>query len=57
MPRIKNTSPLGDLDVPLLRRVVAADEEIDVTDDQASRLLGGERFALVEAPKTAKKGE
>ncbi|MGM9473186.1 hypothetical protein ACS5PJ_14425 [Pseudarthrobacter sp. YS3] len=39
MPRIKNVSPLGALDVPLLRRVVEADEIIDVTEDQARVLL------------------
>lgn len=39
MPRLKNISPLGALDVPLLRRVVEADEIIDVTEDQARVLL------------------
>lgn len=39
MPRIKNISPLGALDVPLLRRVVEAEEIIDVTEDQARVLL------------------
>jgi hypothetical protein len=39
MPRLKNISPLGALDVPLLRRIVEADEIIDVTEDQAKVLL------------------
>ena len=39
MPKLKNTSPLGALDVPLLRRVVEADEVFDVSDDQARVLL------------------
>ncbi|MBT2594734.1 hypothetical protein [Arthrobacter sp. ISL-72] len=39
MPRLKNISPLGALDVPLLRRVIEADEIVDVTEDQARVLL------------------
>lgn len=39
MPRLKNISPLGALDVPLLRRIVEAEEIIDVTEDQARVLL------------------
>lgn len=39
MPTIRNVSPIGDLDVPLLRRVVRAGEEIEVTKDQAEALL------------------
>lgn len=39
MPKLKNISPLGALDVPLLRRVVEADEIVDVTEDQARVLL------------------
>lgn len=39
MPRLKNISPLGALDVPLLRRIVEADEIVDVTEDQARVLL------------------
>lgn len=39
MPKIKNISPRGDLDVPLLRRIVAAGETVDVTVEQAGRLL------------------
>ncbi|WP_125777192.1 hypothetical protein [Antribacter gilvus] len=39
MPKIKNVSRFGALDVPLLGRIVDADEVIEVTDEQASRLL------------------
>ena len=35
---IRNTSPLGDLDVTLLGRVVMAREVIDVTEEQAVEL-------------------
>ena len=39
MPKIKNVSPLGALDVPLLRAVLEPGQVIDVTDDQAAALL------------------
>lgn len=39
MPKIKNISPLGALDVPLLRTVVEAEELVTVTEDQARALL------------------
>lgn len=39
MPKIRNTSPRGALDVPLLGRVVDAGEVTEVTADQAQRLL------------------
>lgn len=39
MIKIKNTSPIGDLDVPLLGRVVAVGEVVEVTIDQAQRLM------------------
>lgn len=39
MTRIQNTSPLGDLDVPLLRRVVKAGEIVDVPAAHATLLL------------------
>lgn len=37
--KIRNDSPVGDLDVPLLRRVVARGEVVDVSEEQAERLL------------------
>lgn len=36
---LRNVSPRGDLDIPLVRRVVAAGEVFDVNADQARRLL------------------
>lgn len=39
MPKIKNVSPFGDLDVPLLGRVVASGSITEVTDAQAEILL------------------
>lgn len=39
MPKIKNVSPYGALDIPLLRRTVGAGEVVDVTAEQAERLL------------------
>ena len=51
MPQIQNVSPIGDLDVPLLRRIVRAGEVVDVTDEQAARLLPQEIWAAVEPTK------
>lgn len=48
MPQIRNESPVGDLDVPLLRRIVKAGETVDVTEDQALRLLGQEIWSAVD---------
>lgn len=39
MPKIKNVSPFGDLDVPLLGRVVEAGSITEVTEEQAEILL------------------
>ena len=39
MPTIRNDSPVGDLEVPLLRCVVKAGEDVTVTPDHARRLL------------------
>lgn len=39
MPKLKNVSPLGELDVPLLDRILAAGEEFDVSDEIAEKLL------------------
>lgn len=39
MTIIKNVSPLGELDVPLLGRFLKAGEEIEVSDEVAERLL------------------
>jgi hypothetical protein len=46
---IRNTSPLGDLDVTLLGRVVMAGEVIDVTEEQAVELCSAlANFAPVD---------
>lgn len=39
MPKLKNISPLGALDVPLLRTVVEAGQVVEVTEEQARVLL------------------
>lgn len=39
MAKIKNVSPFGALDVPLLGVIVEAGETVDVTDEQAAVLL------------------
>jgi hypothetical protein len=39
MPKIKNVSPFGDLDVPLLGRIVAAGETVEVSEEEAEILL------------------
>ena len=39
MPKIKNVSPFGDLDIPLLGQVVGHGKIVEVTDEQAAILL------------------
>jgi cell shape-determining protein MreC len=39
VPKLKNISPLGALDVPLLRTVVEAGQVIEVSEDHARVLL------------------
>ena len=39
MPTIRNVNPIGDIDVPLLRRIVLRGETVEVTDEQAASLL------------------
>lgn len=52
MPYLKNVSPYGDLEIPLLHRVVAAGEVFEVTDEQAERLAGqDDNYQPVAAPK------
>lgn len=38
MPSFRNDSPLGDLELPLIGRVIAAGEVFEVTADQAELL-------------------
>jgi hypothetical protein len=51
--KIRNVSPLGDLDVPLLRRSIAAGEVVDIPDEHAQLLAQFENFA--PADKAAEK--
>ena len=49
MTIIKNVSPLGELDVPLLGRFLDYGEEIEVSDEVAERLLPqAENYAPVD---------
>lgn len=49
MPIIRNVSPLGDLDVPLLRQIVQAGSEVETTAEHAATLLAqSENFAAVD---------
>ncbi|MEW9874034.1 hypothetical protein [Arthrobacter sp. HS15c] len=49
MPIIKNVSPLGELDVPLLGCFLGYREEIEVSDEVAERLLPqAENYAPVD---------
>ncbi len=51
--KIRNVSPYGDLDVPLLGVVVLAGETVDVTAEQAKILLDQtENWAAVAATKS-----
>lgn len=47
---VKNVSPLGELDVALLRRVVAAGGSVDVSKEQADQLLEQEIWEPVSKP-------
>lgn len=40
MPSFKNVSPSGDLELPVVGRVIAAGEVFEVTDSVAPLLLG-----------------
>ena len=56
MPVIKNVSPYGALDVPLLGRTVEANEEIEVSEAQAAILLAqAENYQEVKARKASDK--
>lgn len=37
--KLRNVSPLGDLDIPLMRRTIEHGEEFEATADQAANLL------------------
>ena len=54
MAKIKNVSPFGDLDVPLLGVIVEAGATVEVDDDHAAILLQQElNFAPVGADAKA----
>lgn len=50
---IKNVNPLGDVEVPALRKVVSAGEVIEVSDEIATALL--EQVGNWEAATSSKK--
>jgi hypothetical protein len=52
MATLKNINPLGEIDLPLIGRSLAAGEEFDVSDEQAAILLMQD--ANYEAVKTTK---
>lgn len=54
--KIKNVSPLGDLDVPLLGRVVRRGETVDVPAEAATRLLKQEIWVPVDKSAEALTG-
>ena len=54
MPKFKNVSPYGDLDLPLVGRVIEFGEIFEVTDRQAKGLEGQLfHWEPVDAPATA----
>ena len=58
MPTIRNINPIGDVDVPLLRRVVARGESVTVTKDQAARLLDqADNWVLAELTLTEQEAD
>lgn len=58
MPKIKNVSPFGDLDVPLLRKIVEHGSIVEVTDEQAAILLRQEaNWQPVKRTTTAQEDE
>lgn len=59
MSSIKNVSPYGDLDVPLLGRIVEAGEVVEVDDEHAAiLLLQADNFVPADtAPAKPSKGK
>lgn len=54
--KIKNVSPLGDLDLPLIGRVVEYGEEFEVSDDIGEQIVAQEtNWEWVDRPKEPKK--
>lgn len=56
--RLRNINPLGEVDLPLTGRTLAAGEEFDIADEQGAALLDqvGNYEAVVEAPAKGGKG-
>jgi hypothetical protein len=55
MAKFKNVSPYGDLELPLLGRLVAAGETFEVDDEQAQALAGqDDNWAPVAEKKKSK---
>lgn len=53
--KLRNTSPLGAVDLPLIGRTLAAGEEFDVPDKQGAALLEQTgNYAAVKAEKAGK---
>jgi hypothetical protein len=57
VPVLKNVSPRGDLDIPLIRRTVAHGEEFEVTAEVAKLLLDQpENFVKADMKAAESKG-
>lgn len=52
---LRNISPLGDIDLPLIGRTLIAGEEFEVTDEQGAAML--EQTGNYEAVTVAAKGK
>jgi hypothetical protein len=54
--KIRNVSPIGDLDFPMLGRIVAAGEVIEVPDEVGAALLDQPaNWAAVKSPTKSEK--
>ena len=50
--KLRNINPLGEVELPLIRRVLAPGEEFDVPDEDGARLLEQVgNYERVSAPK------
>ncbi len=54
--KIRNVSPLGELDVLLLGRVVGAGEVVEVTQKDGRALIEQGIFEAVDEPQADEKG-
>jgi len=54
---LRNVNPVGEVDLPLIRRIVGAGEEFEVPAEVADRLLEQVgNYELVEPAKSQPKG-